>query len=91
MNVTLQSAEDHVALLIAETNKTHVDHATNGWTYELTTEVDNVGIVAFECTQTLLVNPGWLRFVVSSGDFKACVADEIVAWYLIREFTSSRI
>jgi hypothetical protein len=39
----------------------------------------------------LLVNPCWLRFVVSSGDFKACVADEIVAWYLIRQFISSGI
>jgi hypothetical protein len=28
---------------------------------------------------------------VSSGDFKACVADEIVAWYLIRQFISSGI
>ncbi len=91
MNVTFQTAEDHVALLIEETNSTHVDHATSGWNYELTNEVDNVGIVVSESGQTLLVNPSWLRFVVSSGDFKACVADEIVAWYLIRELTSSRV
>ena len=85
------SAEDHVALLIEETNRTHIDHATSGWTYELTTEVANIGIVVSETAQTLLVNPCWLRFVVSSGDFKACVADEIVAWYLIRQFISSGI
>jgi hypothetical protein len=91
MNITSQTAEQYVALLIEETNRTHVDHATNGWTYELTTDVANIGIVVTETMQTLLVNPCWLRFVVSSGDFKACVADEIVAWYLIREFTSSRI
>src|SRR5450755_4519669 len=91
MNITLQTAEDHVALLIEETNRTHIDHATSGWTYELTTEVANIGIVVSETAQTLLVNPCWLRFVVSSGDFKACVADEIVAWYLIRQFISSGI
>ncbi len=89
MNVTLQTAEDHVAILIEETNRTHIDDATSGWTYELTTEVANIGIVVSETAQTLLVNPCWLRFVVSSGDFKACVADEIVAWYLIRQFVSS--
>jgi hypothetical protein len=27
--------------------------------------------------------------VVESGDFTACVADEIVAWYLIEELTRS--
>jgi hypothetical protein len=91
MNITLQTAEDHVALLIEETNRTHIHHATSGWTYELTTEVANIGIVVSETAQTLLVNPCWLRFVVSSGDFKACVADEIVAWYLIRQFISSGI
>jgi hypothetical protein len=39
-------------------------------------------------SKTLKVNPAWLRFVVESGDFTACVADEIVAWYLIEELTS---
>lgn len=91
MTITFQTAEDHVALLIEETNRTQVDNTTCGWNYELTTDVANIGIVVSERAQTLRVNPNWLRFVVSSGDFKACVADEIVAWYLIREFTSSRI
>jgi hypothetical protein len=91
MTVPFQTAEDQVALLIEETNRTQVDQTTNGWTYELTAEVANIGIVVSETAQTLLVNPSWLRFVVSSGDFKACVADEIVAWYLIRELTSCRI
>jgi hypothetical protein len=91
MHITLQAAEEHVARLIDETNRTDADHTVTGWDYELTTEVDNIGIAVSETAQTLRVNPSWLRFVVSSGDFKACVADEIVAWYLIRELTSSRI
>jgi hypothetical protein len=28
-----------------------------------------------------------LRFVVESDDFEACVADEIVDWYLLQELT----
>jgi hypothetical protein len=30
-----------------------------------------------------------LTFVVESGDFQACVADEIIAWYLIQELVGS--
>ncbi len=37
--------------------------------------------------KTLEINPTWLRFVVERGDVTACVADEIVAWYLIQELT----
>jgi len=90
MNSTCQTAEDCVALLIQETNRDLPEHAAGEWSYELTAEVANVGIAVSETTQTLLVNPSWLHFVVSSGDFKACVADEIIAWYLIQEFVSDR-
>jgi hypothetical protein len=91
MNATLQTAEDLVALLIDETNRSQTDRSTNGWDYELTGDVSNIGVVVSETAQTLLVNPAWLRFVVSSGDFQACVADEIVAWYRIRELIGCRM
>jgi hypothetical protein len=57
--------------------------------YELTTEVHNVGVIIASASETLQVNPNWLTFVVDGGDFKVCVADEIVAWYLIEELTKS--
>jgi len=53
----------------------------------LTTQIHNIGIVVNEISKTLLVNPSWLRFVVESDDFEACVADEIVDWYLLQELT----
>jgi hypothetical protein len=84
MSTTMQTAEDRVAELIEETNRTN-GGCLNCWAYELTTEVANIGVIDTPASQTLRVNPEWLRFVVSSGDFKACVADEIVAWNLIRE------
>ena len=89
MTTTCKTAEDSVAVLIQETNRTHLECAVTPWSYELTTEVHNIGIVVGESSQTLKVNPSWLRFVVDGGDFKACVADEIVAWYLIEELTCS--
>jgi hypothetical protein len=88
MTTTLQRAEEKVAALIEATNRLYIDHGTS-WRYELTTEVDNIGIWVTGSSQTLQVNPHWLRFVVSSGDFQACVADEITAWYLIGEFTGA--
>jgi hypothetical protein len=89
MTIACKTAEDRVARLIKETNRRHRESATTPWSYELTTEVHNIGIVIGEDSRTLLVNPCWLRFVVEAGDFKACVADEIVAWYLIEALTSS--
>jgi hypothetical protein len=88
MSTTLQTAEERVAQLIDETNLVH-GHGSKPWTYELTAQVANIGVAATEVAQTLRVNPEWLRFVVSSEDFKACVADEIVAWYLIQELTTA--
>jgi len=89
MTTTCKTAEDRVVTLIDETNRVHAESASTRWDYELTGEVHNVGVVVTESSKTLLVNPSWLRFVVESGDFEACVADEIFAWYLIRELTST--
>ena len=88
MITTFHKGEERVATLIDETNRTHADSALSPWCYELTTEVHNVGVMVAAASKTLKVNPAWLRFVVQSGDFTACVADEIVAWYLIEELTS---
>ena len=88
MITTFKKGEERVATLIEETNRTHGDSALSPWCYELTTEVHNVGVMVAGASKTLKVNPAWLRFVVQSGDFTACVADEIVAWYLIQELTS---
>jgi hypothetical protein len=89
MTTTCRSAEARVAALIQETNWAHIDSAVTPWCYELTTEVHNIGVVVGPSSKTLQVNPLWLRFVVEGGDFKACVADEIVAWYLIEEITGN--
>jgi hypothetical protein len=88
MSTTMQSAEERVAQLIDETNLTNGSSA-KPWAYELTSQVANIGVAATDIAQTLQINPNWLRFVVSSEDFKACVADEIVAWYLIQELTTA--
>ena len=87
MTSTCKSAEDFVAILIDETNRTHVESTVTPWCYELTTQIHNIGIVVTEISKTLLVNPSWLRFIVESDDVEACVADEIVDWYLIQELT----
>ena len=90
MTTTCKSAEDYVAILIDETNRTHVESAVTPWCYELTTQIHNIGIVVTDISKTLLVNPTWLRFVIESDDFEACVADEIVDWYLIQELTGMK-
>ena len=89
MTIACKTAEDRVAHLIEETNRRHRETAVTPWVYELTTEIHNIGVVVGETSKTLLVNPCWLRFVVEGGDFRACVADEITAWYLIEALTSS--
>jgi hypothetical protein len=88
MTIACKTAEDRVARLIKETNRRR-ESAVTPWSYELTADVHNIGIVVGEGSRTLLINPCWLRFVVEAGDFKACVADEIVAWYLIEALTTS--
>jgi hypothetical protein len=89
MTTSFETAEECVAHLIEETNRIHVEGDASPWSYELTAEVHNIGVAVTGTSKTLQVNPCWLRFVVESGDFKVCVADEIVAWYLIRELTNS--
>ncbi len=87
MTDSLKIAEQMVVQLIATTNRSHAGAA---WRYELTSEVDNIEVVAGgggghgdTDVHTLRIHPCWLRYVVSQGDFKSCVADEIEAWYLL--------
>ncbi len=89
LTTTCRDAERRVAILIDETNRIHVESPVTPWGYELTVRIHNIGIVTTETSKTLLVNPSWLRFVVEVDDFQACVADEIVAWYLIQDLTST--
>ena len=77
-------AEQMVRDLIAETNHAHLD-AT--WRYELTSDVGNIAVTSEGSAHTLRVHPCWLRYVVSQGDFKSCVADEIDAYYLLAHLT----
>jgi hypothetical protein len=88
MITTFKTAEEFVATLIADTNQGRGGNDPAPWTYELTTDVHNIGVVVSQQAKTLRVNPCWLRFVVQAGEFKTCVADEIVAWHLIEELTS---
>jgi len=90
MTDSLKIAEQMVAQLIAMTNRSR---AGATWRYELTSEVDNIEVVARAGghadtdVHTLRIHPCWLRFVVAQGDFKSCVADEIEAWYLLARLT----
>jgi hypothetical protein len=82
---TLKIAEQMVRDLIAETNRAHLDA---NWYYELTSDVDNIDVTSEGSAHTLRVHPCWLRYVVSQGDFKSCVADEIDAYYLLAQLTA---
>jgi hypothetical protein len=84
MTDTLKIAEQMVRDLIAEANHTHLDA---NWRYELTSDVDNIAVTSEPGCHTLRVHPCWLRYVVSQGDFKSCVADEIEAYYLLALLT----
>ncbi len=86
MTQNLKIAEQMVKRLIAETNRAHFQVT---WDYELTSEVDNIDVLVEHSTNTLRIHPCWLRYVVSQGDFKSCVSDEITAWYLLDELTHS--
>jgi hypothetical protein len=83
---SLEHAEEMVRRLITETNRSHLQ---TSWRYELTSEVDNIEVASGPDgrTHTLRIHPCWLRYVVSQGEFKACVADEIEAWYLLARLT----
>ncbi|HEX4434799.1 MAG TPA: hypothetical protein VH012_08210 [Acidimicrobiales bacterium] len=80
MTNSLKAAEAKVRRLIAGTNRAH---GAGTWSYELTSEVDNIEVVSGTWTHTLRVHPCWLRYVVAQGEFQCCVADEIEAWYLL--------
>ena len=88
MTDSLEAVEHMVEKLIAKANRVH---RGAWWSYELTSEVDNIEVTSGPDahTHTLRIHPCWLRYVVSQGEFKACVADEIEAWYLLEYLTGS--
>jgi hypothetical protein len=85
MTNSLKAAEGKVRRLIARANRAHRG-AT--WSYELTSEVDNIEVVSGPCGHVLRIHPCWLRYVVAQGEFQCCVADEIEAWYLLEKLTT---
>jgi len=86
MTHSLEIAEQMVRQLITEANLSHADA---DWRYELTSDVDNIEVVPGTRAHTLRIHPCWLRYVVSQGDFKSCVADEIEAWHLLARLTGA--
>ena len=84
MTSSLKSAEEMVEHLIASANRSH---GAASWEYELTSDVGNIEVTSRGRTHTLRIHPCWLRFVVAQGEFQACVADEIAAWYLLEHLT----
>jgi len=86
MTHSLEIAEQMVRQLITEANRSHADA---DWRYELTSDVDNIEVVGGTRAHTLRIHPCWLRYVVSQGDFKSCVADEIEAWHLLARLTGA--
>lgn len=85
MTYDLKIAEQMVKHLIADANRSHFEAS---WHYELTSDVDNIEVASGPGVHTLRIHPCWLRYVVSQGDFKSCVADEIEAWYLLEQLTA---
>jgi hypothetical protein len=83
---SLEGAERMVGQLIDAANRSHTEGT---WHYELTSEVDNIEVVTDPGSRShnLRIHPCWLRYVVAQGEFKACVADEIEAWYLLARLT----
>ncbi len=84
MTNSLKAAEKMVQHLIAAANRSH---GAGSWDYELTSDVDNIEVAPRAGTHTLRIHPCWLRYVVAQGEFQACVADEIAAWYLLEHLT----
>ncbi len=83
----IKAAEDMVRRLITSANRSH---AGSMWSYELTSEVDNIEVVSRHGSgaHTLRIHPCWLRYVVAEGEFQCCVADEIEAWYKLEGLTA---
>jgi hypothetical protein len=86
MTHSLSDAEHMVRQLIDDTNGSQLEPR---WRYELTSDVDNIEVVTQGEMNTLRIHPCWLRYVVSQGDFKSCVADEIAAWRLLAQLTGT--
>jgi hypothetical protein len=80
MTKSLKSAEEMVEHLIDSANRSH---GGARWSYELTSEVDNIEVASRAGDHVLRIHPCWLRYVVSQGEFGCCVAGEIEAWYLL--------
>ncbi len=87
MTDSLKNAEQMVVELMATANRAHTEST---WSYELTSEVENIEVVSRGAGSHILrIHPCWLRYVVSQGEFEYCVADEIKAWYLLAQLTGS--
>ncbi len=85
MTDSLEAVEHMVEKLIAKANRVHRGAR---WSYELTSEVDNIEVRSHATgAHVLRIHPCWLRYVVSQGEFKCCVADEIEAWHLLERLT----
>jgi hypothetical protein len=85
MTNSITVAEAMVRRLITRANLAHVGAR---WSYELTSDVDNIDVASGPRGQTLRIHPCWLRYVVTQGEFQCCVADEIEAWYLLERLTA---
>ena len=85
MTRSLSDGEQMVRQLIDDTNRSHFEAR---WRYELASDVDNIEVTTDGGVNTLRIHPCWLRYVVTQGDFKSCVADEIDAFYLLRHLTA---
>ena len=85
MTNSITVAEAMVRRLITRANLAHVGAR---WSYELTSDVDNIDVASGPRGQTLRIHPCWLRYVVAQGEFQCCVADEIEAWYLLEKLTT---
>ncbi len=85
MTDSLEAARQMVEKLIATANRVHRGAK---WSYELTSEVDNIEVRSQPARARILrIHPCWLRYVVAQGEFKSCVADEIEAWHLLEQLT----
>jgi hypothetical protein len=82
------AAEGMVRRLITRVNRSH---GTTAWSYELTSEVDNIEVVSARGSHTLRIHPCWLRYVVAQGEFRSCVVGEIEAWYLLQQLTDESL
>ena len=78
---------------LSSSSKANRSHAGAGWRYEITSDVDNIEAVLDRDHRrhTLRIHPCWLRYVVSQGDFKSCVADEIESWHLLARLTGTTL